>query len=237
MPRTAENDRCEPTRSCRPSQGDDPLEPPAKAGVQQNAGMPRVPAVDTVAAPAIPVMEPVAGTADLPDGASVQENTEVDFDVWAAERGRSLLVFATAVTGDREAARDAVQDALVAVYLRWRRLVAGGEPDAYARRVIVNRHISWWRRLGRRERLTAFDHHFGPAADAAQDRLADTDMARRLLAGLPARQRAAVALRFYDDLAFAEIATILDCPESTARSYVHRALKLLRAQLEADGDD
>jgi RNA polymerase sigma factor (sigma-70 family) len=62
-------------------------------------------------------------------------------------------------------------------------------------------------------------------------------MARRLLAGLPARQRAAVALRFYDDLAFAEIATILDCPESTARSYVHRALERLRAQLEADGDD
>ena len=60
---------------------------------------------------------------------------------WAAERSRSLLVFATAVTGDREAARDAVQDALVAVYLRWRRLIVGGEPDAYARRIIVNRHI------------------------------------------------------------------------------------------------
>ena len=62
-------------------------------------------------------------------------------------------------------------------------------------------------------------------------------MARRLLAGLPARQRAAVALRFYDDLAFAEIAMILDCPESTARSYVHRALERLRAQLKEDGDE
>ena len=61
----------------------------------------------------------------------------------AAERSRSLLVFATAVTGDREAARDAVQDALAAVYLRWRRLAAAGDPNAYARRIIVNRHISW----------------------------------------------------------------------------------------------
>ena len=61
--------------------------------------------------------------------------------------------------------------------------------------------------------------------------------ARRLLAGLPARQRAAVALRFYDDLAFAEIGLILDCPESTARSYVHRALERLRAQLKEDGDE
>ena len=58
----------------------------------------------------------------------VRRAAEPDFDVWAAERGRSLLVFATAVTGDREAARDAVQDALVAVYLRWR--LKSGPRDA-----------------------------------------------------------------------------------------------------------
>ena len=163
-------------------------------------------------------------------------STAVDFDRWAAERGRSLLVFATAVTGDREAARDAVQDALVAVYLRWRRLTARGEPDAYARRVIVNRHISWWRRLGRRELLTAFDVDHERAGEPAQEALADAELARRLLAELPPRQRAAVALRFYDDLAFAEIATILDCPVSTARSYVHRALERLRLQLKETDD-
>jgi RNA polymerase sigma-70 factor (sigma-E family) len=200
--------------------------------------MPRVPAVDAFAAPVASVSEPVAGTAGPADGAAaIREVTDVDFDLWAAERGHSLLVFATAVTGNREAARDAVQDALVAVYLRWRRLVAVGEPDAYARRIIVNRHISWWRKLGRRERLTAFDIDHPTAVAPAQDGLADAELARRLLAELPARQRAAVALRFYDDLAFAEIAAILDCPESTARSYVHRALARLRSQLETVGDD
>ncbi len=174
------------------------------------------------------------------DGAAIRQVSDADFDLWAAERSRSLLVFATAVTGDREAARDAVQDALVAVYLRWRRLASAGDPTAYARRIIVNRHISWWRRLGRRERLTAFELDHGSPAQSVQpdqDGLADAALARRLLAGLPARQRAAVALRFYDDLAFAEIATILDCPESTARSYVHRALARLRSQLEAVDDD
>ena len=162
---------------------------------------------------------------------------DAGFDAWATERSRSLLIFATAVTGDREAARDAVQDALVAVYLRWRRLIVGGEPDAYARRIIVNRHISWWRRLGRRERLTGVrcrpccDHRAGPGGDGRHR------PGRRLLAGLPARQRAAVALRFYDDLAFAEIATVLECTESTARSYVHRALERLRTQLRENDDD
>ena len=46
-----------------------------------------------------------------------------------------------------------------------------------------------------------------------------------------------MALRFYDDLAFAEIATVLECTESTARSYVHRALERLRAQLRESDDD
>ena len=158
------------------------------------------------------------------------------FDTWAAERGRALLTFATAVTGNRESARDAVQDALVAVFVRWNRLIVNGDPDAYARRVIVNRHISWWRRFGRRERLTAFEIDRG-TDPAEPDRAADADAARRLLATLPTRQRAAVALRFYDDLSFAEIGRILDCPESTARSYVHRALVQLRQQLSEVTDD
>ena len=197
--------------------------------MQRNVRLVRVQAVDTLAAASV--------TGSDAEAAVVEVRPAGGFDAWAAERSRSLLVFATAVTGDREAARDAVQDALVAVYLRWARLIVGGEPDAYARRVIVNRHISWWRRLGRRERLTAFDVEEGSATAPAQDGLADTDLARRLLAGLPARQRAAVALRYYDDLAFAEIATILDCTESTARSYVHRALERLRTQLRESDED
>jgi DNA-directed RNA polymerase specialized sigma24 family protein len=38
-------------------------------------------------------------------------------------------------------------------------------------------------------------------------------------------------LRFYEDLPFAQIATILDCSEATARSHVHRAVAALRARL------
>ena len=198
--------------------------------MQRNARAVRAEAVDTLAAPSVTGSDVESAVVDA-------SAADTGFDAWAADRSRSLLIFATAVTVDREAARDAVQDALVAVYLRWRRLILRGEPDAYARRIIINRHISWWRRLGRRERLTAFDTDLAATADQAQDDLADTDLARRLLAGLPARQRAAVALRFYDDLAFAEIAAVLDCTESTARSYVHRALERLRAELKDTNDD
>ena len=197
--------------------------------------------MESVATGAIPLSAPEYVSTSTPDRA---------FDAWAAERGRALLTFATAVTGNRESAHDAVQDALVAVFVRWNRLIAKGDPDAYARRVIINRHISWWRRLGRRERLTAFGVDHGtdragavsspggsPPEPPGDQRIADADVARRLLATLPARQRAAVALRFYDDLPFAEIGQILDCTESTARSYVHRALGQLREQLREGSDD
>ena len=53
----------------------------------------------------------------------------------------------------------------------------------------------------------------------------------RLCADCPARQRAAVVLRYYEGLADAEIAAILDCAEGTVRSQIHRALATLRARL------
>lgn len=54
---------------------------------------------------------------------------------------------------------------------------------------------------------------------------------------LPRRQRAALVLRFYEDLSFAEIATTLDCAEPTARSLVHRGLAVLRANLTTTDED
>jgi DNA-directed RNA polymerase specialized sigma24 family protein len=70
----------------------------------------------------------------------------------------------------------------------------------------------------------------GSHADPAESN-ADVDEAWRLCLELPATQRAAVVLRFYEDMSFAQIGLILDCPEVTARSHVHRALHALRDRL------
>lgn len=171
-----------------------------------------------------------------------------DFADWVDRSGPGLLGFAHMITGSAHDAADAVQDALVAVYPRWRRLQrddAAGRSfgaDAYARRVIVNRSVSWWRKITRREFLVdAVELPPGRAPDAGEGdpagAIGDAILARQLLATLPTRQRAAVVLRFYDDLAFAEIAAILRCTESTARSYVHRALAALRERLDDPASD
>ena len=63
------------------------------------------------------------------------------------------------------------------------------------------------------------------------------DAVWRVCQGLPRQQRAAVVLRFYEDLEYAEIAAILDLAEPTVRSHVHRALAALRVQLTAQEDE
>ena len=67
--------------------------------------------------------------------------------------------------------------------------------------------------------------------------IVNADEAWRLFTSLPAQQRAAVVLRFYQDLSFAEIGAALGCPEATARSHVHRALAVLRVRLEEGQND
>jgi RNA polymerase sigma-70 factor (sigma-E family) len=179
----------------------------------------------------IPVEVPMRVPGPRPEASTRPGDDE--FDAWATAAGPGLLRFAEVVAGNPHDAADAVQDALTAIYPRWSRLTrAGATPDAYARRAIANHRISWWRRIGRREALGA---DLPDATTGGPD--PDGHGVLELLRDLPPRQRAAIALRYLDDLSFAEVARILDCPEATARSYVHRALQRLRTQLDTSGGD
>lgn len=158
----------------------------------------------------------------------------IGFERYVSERSVALQRFAYLVCHNVDDARDLVQDALLGLYPRWTKVCAGGNPDAYVKRSIVNASISRWRRTGR-EQVSDELHAVTP--DHAGE-VTDAELAWQLCESLPPLQRAAVALRFYDDLEYAEIASILGCAEATARSHVHRALTRLRTQLiEDDTDD
>ena len=166
-----------------------------------------------------------------------ERTTAVDpsFDDWVEARVAALLRFAYLVTGSQHAAEDAVQSALTRACEKWSRVRRTTDPDAYVRRMVVNAHISAWRRSGRRElsvvevRDTAVDDHAGAIATG--------DAVWRVCATLPPQQRAAVVLRYYEDLEYAEIAAILGVAQATARSHVHRALATMRAELEQEDHD
>lgn len=157
-----------------------------------------------------------------------------DFDEWVEVRVAALLRFAHLVTGSQAAAEDAVQAALVSACEKWRRVRRTADPETYVRRMIVNAHISAWRRSGRRESPVAAvrDRATGDPAEG----IATRDAVWRMCAALPPQQRAAVVLRFYEDLEYGEIAAILGVAEPTVRSHVHRALAALRRELGSEGE-
>jgi len=161
---------------------------------------------------------------------------DLSFDAWVDARVPALLRFAYLVTGSQHAAEDAVQTALTRACEKWSRVRRTTDPDAYVRRMVVNAHVSAWRRSGRRE-LSVAEVRDLEVSDHA-DGVATGDAVWRVCATLPPQQRAAVVLRYYEDLEYAEIAPVLGVTQATVRSHVHRALAAMRAELhEEDRDD
>jgi RNA polymerase sigma-70 factor (sigma-E family) len=134
------------------------------------------------------------------------------------------------LTGDRALAEDLVQDAFVHLVGRLRHLRESDAFWSYLRRTIVNLATSHFRH-GRVER--AYLERLAAAPSAvmnANDNL-DESM-HRVLLELPQRQRAAIVLRFYEDLSDVQTAAVLGCSPGTVRSLVSRGMKTLREAME-----
>jgi RNA polymerase sigma factor (sigma-70 family) len=114
-----------------------------------------------------------------------------DFTEFVAGSLPALLRFGYVLTGSPQEAEDLVQDALAKSLRRWRRARADN-PVAYTRRVMINTHLTWWRRWGARVRLG--DVPEAATDDAGLRRGEDWDALRRALARLPSRQRAVLVL-------------------------------------------
>lgn len=155
---------------------------------------------------------------------------EESFAAYVTARRTALVRIAYLLCGDRHAAEDLVQEALVKAVGRWRRI--GDDPEPWLRRVMVNDHVSGWRRHRGRERLVdAVPERPGPSEPDA-DGLGELATA---LAGLAPRQRAVVVLRYYVDLTEAQTADLLGVSIGTVKSQHSDALKRLRAALPGVG--
>jgi RNA polymerase sigma-70 factor (sigma-E family) len=147
-----------------------------------------------------------------------------DFDDFVRTRSTGLLRVAYLLTGDRHAAEDLVQEVLEQMYVKWRRIESA--PEAYARRALVNRSTNRWRRRGRRPEAP-LAHHDLVEPDHSDD-VVIRGAVLEALRELPPRQRAAVVLRYLDDLPIVEVARAMDCTEGTVKSNAARGLERLR---------
>jgi len=145
--------------------------------------------------------------------------------------GPDAVRLAYLMTGDRALAEDLAHEAFARMAAR---LAYLRDPDAtwpYLRRSVANLVKNHFRHRAVERAYLAAE---GPRVLTAQVD-ADTvthEAMRRALLGLPARQRAALVLRYYEDLPEAEIAAILGCRPGTARSLISRGAQALRSSTE-----
>ncbi|MEU2788505.1 SigE family RNA polymerase sigma factor [Streptomyces sp. NPDC007100] len=155
------------------------------------------------------------------------------FSSYVRARGPVLLRTARSLTANPSDAEDLLQTALTKTFVAWERIEDHRALDGYVRRALLNTRTSQWRK----RRVDEFaceeipEPDPLPAPDPAEAQALRDAMWRAVLR-LPARQRAMVVLRYYEDLSEAQTAEVLGVSVGTVKSAVSRALAKLREDPE-----
>ncbi|KOV60043.1 SigE family RNA polymerase sigma factor [Streptomyces sp. MMG1121] len=160
--------------------------------------------------------------------------TYPSFASYVRARQPVLLRTARSLTANPCDAEDLLQTALAKTYVAWDRIEDQRALDGYVRRALLNTRTSQWRK----RRVDEFscdelpEPEPMPAGDDPAERQALHDAMWRAIMKLPARQRAMVVLRYYEDLSEAQTAEVLGVSVGTVKSAVSRALGKLREDPE-----
>lgn len=157
------------------------------------------------------------------------------FSSYVRARQPVLLRAARSLTANPSDAEDLLQTALAKTYVAWERIEDHRALDGYVRRALLNTRTSQWRK--RRVDEFACDELPEPEPapghdDDPAERQALHDAMWRAIMRLPARQRAMVVLRYYEDLSEVQTAEVLGVSVGTVKSAVSRALGKLREDPE-----
>lgn len=152
-----------------------------------------------------------------------------EFREYVRARGPALLRAARQLTGHPLDAEDLLQTALTKTYLAWDRIQDRAALDGYVRRAMVNISISQWRR----RKLEEYPSDELPEVVlTAESGCGEVhERLEQALQGLPDRMRAAIVLRYYEDMTEPEIARRLGISVGTVKSSVSRGMAKLRTAL------
>lgn len=164
------------------------------------------------------------------------------FDEFVRARWLATMRLAYGMTLDRGRAEDLAQDAFAKLWFRWAKAV-DGNPEAYLRKILVSlflsrRRLRWWSESptpvtelpDQPEAAGRPGGSGGPAGSGGSGtgQVDDRDALRRALATLSPRQRAAVYLRYAEDLPEREVAELLGCSIGAVKTHASRGLEALR---------
>lgn len=166
-------------------------------------------------------------------GAEVGDPPDVAVEALFRSEYRRLVGLARLLVDDVGQAEEIVQDAFVDLHRSWSSLRSPGAAPTWLRTAVVNGSRG---RLRRRAMARRHLRSTEPTLDVGPDERAVLSDEHRAVAAalrsLPGRQRACLALRFYDDLTEAEIATTLGISTGSVKTHVHRGMAALATALE-----
>jgi RNA polymerase sigma-70 factor (ECF subfamily) len=153
-----------------------------------------------------------------------------DFEQLVDEHQSMVFSLALRMTGDRGLAEEIAQDVFLELDRKLGKLESAAHVCFWLRRVAMNRSADALRRRKVRgmDLWVEIDENHGVRAENQSSPLGAR--LEQLLATLPEAQRAALVLRYQEDLTPEEIAATLDAPLATVKSHLQRGLKLLRAK-------
>jgi RNA polymerase sigma-70 factor (ECF subfamily) len=161
---------------------------------------------------------------------AVASETVVSGDAFPTfyRRERPQVVRALALTlGDADLAAEATDEAMARAFQRWAKIGAYENPGGWVYRVGLNWATSVRRRMGRHaHRAGELVVHQAPAGEPSEPTVVAA------LKELDVDQRAVIVCRFYLGLSEAETATTLGIRPGTAKSRLHRGLRLLSSRLD-----
>jgi RNA polymerase sigma-70 factor (sigma-E family) len=150
-----------------------------------------------------------------------------------ARHAGAAVGLAYLLTGDRHMAEDLAQEAFVRLAGRFRHLREAAAFEAYLRRTVVNLFTSQLRRKRLERAYLRRESGRRPPEQELPD-VEARDELWRALQRLPERQRAAVVLRYYEDLPEREVAATLRCSNAAAKSLIARGMQNLRDEIRTD---
>jgi RNA polymerase sigma-70 factor (sigma-E family) len=152
----------------------------------------------------------------------IEEPVVAGFSALYRSEQPTMVRLAHQIVGSNAEAEDLVHDAFIELHRKWEDVV---NPGGYLRTAVVNRCVS---RMRRRQ-LEWRNRHLTPPPVPAPE----YDDMWRALESITPRQRAALVLRYYDDLTVNQIAQVMRTRPGTVKSLIHRGLKKLEEVVES----
>ena len=165
----------------------------------------------------------------------MSQQDQVEFTLWLRENQTAFLRAAKMICFDTQNAEDVLQEALLDVYKRWKKIREHENPEAYLMRVMVSKHADmrrkWLRRQQDKETTWDLAENIRDLVDQTED-VTQRLLVQAALKSLSAAQRAVLVLIYEHGMVLREVAEVLQIPIGTAASHLARGKAAVAAYVE-----